>query len=772
MKDTIFAEAIGQISQGVLIAGPDRRIIFCNRAFCEITGYEDSDFIGTTCHILQGPETDPDTIRAISDALRDHVEFAGEILNYRKSGEAFWNDLTITPIFAPDGALDCYIGVTRDITERKRAEDQLDQAKQDAELQKQRFELAAKATQEVIFDWNIETLEFWANDAFQRVFGHPPPNHLRFDGSDTFQVTQEERERIEKAIWATLRSDENTLSLEYDVERADGSQARALVRAYILRDASGKPQRLVGSAVDISERLKTMNALRESEERFRVIADTVSDVLWDHDLEKDVMWVSEDWPSKLGVSIPACEAHQTQWFQRVVPDDRERLKRSFHAALKSEARNWEAAFRVVGDDGHEIDVQMKGAIFRRPDGRVHRMLGNVQNISRQKRQVEGFSRSRALEAVGQLTGGIAHDFNNQLMIIQGNADYLEETALDEDQKESVDFISKASESAATLTERLLAFSRQSQIAVQSVDLRELLPRTLRLLQSGLPESITVELKVPESTWRVAADANALEQAVVNLAFNARDAMPQGGDIVLSCENQTISDDMEPFPSELEPDDYVVLSVTDNGEGMPPEVLARAFEPFFSTKEVGKGSGLGLSTVYGFAKQSRGHVTIYSEPGRGTAVNLYLRRVGGEQNDDAAPASAAMDETFQGKRILVVEDQPMVRAHVEKLLERMGYDVTSAANAPEALDAIRGSDTFDLMFTDVIMPGGMNGQELAEEAREIDPQLKVLFTSGYPAFAFDSLGLEERNDLRILRKPYKAAALREAIANMLAVGESE
>jgi PAS domain S-box-containing protein len=767
MKDGIFAKAIGQVSQGVLIGSPDRRIAFCNRAFREFSGYEEADLIGQSCRILEGPATDPAAIDAISKAFAEDIEFSGEILCYRKSGETFWSDLTITPIFGLDGELDCYIVVNRDITDRKNVEEQLDQSRRGAELARQRFELAAKASSEVIFDWNLETLEFWANEGFFRIFGQHPPSHLRFDGSESFQVTEGERERIEKTIGNVLRSGENRLSLEYDVERPDGTKARALVSAYILRDASGKPERIVGSAVDISERQKTMNALRESEQRFRVIADAVSDVLWDHDLENDRLWVSEDWPHKLGVSIPADEAHGTRWFHRVVPDDRARLKRSFHAALKSDASDWQASFRIAGDDDGSIDVQMKGAIFRRQDGRVHRVLGNIRNITVERRQAEGYSRSRALEAVGELTGGIAHDFNNQLMIIQGNAEFLDETELDADQKKSVELITEASESAAKLTERLLAFSRQSPIAIRPTDLRELLTKTLRLLQSGLPGSITVAMKVPDGTWRVAADANALEQAVVNLAFNARDAMPQGGDIVISCANQSIGDDMEPFPSELEPDDYVVLSVTDNGEGMPPEVLSKAFQPFFSTKDVGKGSGLGLSTVYGFAKQSGGDVTIYSEPGLGTTVSLFLRRAEAGGHDHAASAPANADPGPAGKRILVVEDQPLVRAHVEKLLSRMGFEVTGASNAIEALTAIKGDDPFDLMFTDVIMPGGMNGQELAEKATSIDPRIKVLFTSGYPAYAFDNLGLKEKSDLRMLGKPYRAASLREAIAELLA-----
>jgi nitrogen-specific signal transduction histidine kinase/CheY-like chemotaxis protein len=395
------------------------------------------------------------------------------------------------------------------------------------------------------------------------------------------------------------------------------------------------------------------------------------------------------------------------------------------------------------------------------------MLGNARNISAEKRQAEGYTRARALEALGQLTGGIAHDFNNQLMVILGNAELLAMTGLDKGQGESVELIKNASQSARRLIERLLVFARQSPLGKERIEMRPMLEATIELLSSGLPEWVGFELSIPEDTWRVSADANGLEQAILNLAVNASDAMPKGGTIAIACRNHVVREGTPRETPELKPGDYVVLSVSDEGEGMPPEVASKAFDPFYSTKDVGKGAGLGLSTVYGFAKQAGGHAAIHSKPGEGTRVELYLPRFADQEQRKAQRAERSDPERpGRGERILVVEDQPMVRTHVERLLTKMGYEVTAVSNAKQALSRLSLSKKFDLVFTDVVMPGGMTGQDLAEEIKKIDPTMRILFTSGYPAYAFQHLGITEMQELKLLRKPYRRVELQEAITGLL------
>ena len=522
-----------------------------------------------------------------------------------------------------------------------------------------------------------------------------------------------------------------------------------------------------GDPLGVVAILSDVTQLKLQEERFRIIADSVSDVLWDYDFDHDTWWVSSDWPEKLGVDLPASAANARTWFTRVRQEDRERLNRSFRHCLKSNEDTWEIDYCVLGDDGEGIDMLVRAAVFRHPDGRVSRMLGNARNISAEKRQAEGYTRARALEALGQLTGGIAHDFNNQLMVILGNAELLAMTELDEGQGESVELIKNASQSARRLIQRLLVFARQSPLGKERIDVRAMLEATIELLSSGLPEWVTFDLQIPEDVWRVSADANGMEQAILNLAVNASDAMPKGGTIVISCRNQVVREDPQSASPELKPGDYVVLSVTDEGEGMSPEVVSKAFDPFYSTKDIGKGAGLGLSTVYGFAKQAGGHAIIHSRPGKGTTVELYLPRFTDQvESDEHPPERSDPEKPGRGERILVVEDQPMVRTHVERLLTKMGYEVTAVSNATQALSRLSLSAKFDLVFTDVVMPGGMTGQDLAEEIKKIDPTMKILFTSGYPAYAFQHLGITEMQELKLLRKPYRRLELQEAITTLL------
>jgi len=300
-------------------------------------------------------------------------------------------------------------------------------------------------------------------------------------------------------------------------------------------------------------------------------------------------------------------------------------------------------------------------------------------------------------------------------------------------------------------------------------LDNLIPNTVALLRAGIAETIAIRCDLKPGVWQANVDRNALEQAIINLAVNARDAMPNGGEILISAENQTISSDAQSKLLGLETGDYVVVSVTDTGQGMRPEVLSRAFEPFFTTKDVGEGTGLGLSTVFGFAKQSGGHATIESEPDHGTTVKIYLPRFrkGEEEQESHLPETERADGRI-GRRILVVEDEPMVRAYVEKLLSKLGYIVTSAADAQEALTLLHDDQAFHLLFTDVIMPGGMTGPQLCQAALQLAPHIKILYTSGYPATAFEKLDLKDLSDVNFLAKPYRSAQLKEKLAMILNV----
>lgn len=636
----------------------------------------------------------------------------------------------------------------------------------EARVYRERFELAARATQDVIFEWNIETGEFFANEAFKNVYGYDPPVVMGTANLDARNAIEEHQHVVRDATLEAIASGKERYALEHRIRRADGSIGHIVIRAFVVRNHLGHAVRIIGTSTDIGHLTAALISLEESETRFRIIADTVSDVLWDHNIETGESWVTPDWDKRLGINVDEIEFERNAWMKQVNAADFDRLVSSYNHALKSGARTWDIEYQMVGADSEKIDVAVKASILRHPDGKAYRVLGNLRDVTGIKRQQEGYTRARALEAVGQLTGGVAHDFNNLLMIILGNAELLQMSSLPEASAKNVALISRAAESAATLTKRLLAFSGGMQFVASRISLAALLENMWPLLRAGLPESIALSRSIAANIWDVWIDGNSLEQAIVNLAMNARDAMPSGGHVTIACENVDVTDKSIAMNPRLNPGRYVILSVSDDGMGMSEDVVGKVFEPYFTTKEFGKGTGLGLSTVYGFAAQSGGGVTITSEEGFGTKVSLYLpawQDVG--PIPSGAMSNVVPEPAVEGNRILLVEDQPQVREHVEKALLSLGYDVAAVNDAGAALSLLNGGGAFDLLFTDIVMPGGMNGLELGQVARRIAPQMKVLYTSGYPAGANESLGMQG-SGVEFLQKPYRIRELKEAIARAL------
>ncbi len=389
----------------------------------------------------------------------------------------------------------------------------------------------------------------------------------------------------------------------------------------------------------------------------------------------------------------------------------------------------------------------------------------IEDISEQKIRDEQLRQAQKMEAVGQLTGGIAHDFNNLLTVITGNLEMLQARIDGESQRVMVDQALEAAELGATLTGRLLAFARRQTLEPSPIDLNEEVLGLTDLMQRTLGETVHVSTVMASGLGQAMADPGQVQNCILNLALNARDAMADGGDLLIETRNAEFAADDIPPGLELAAGRYVQLSVTDSGSGMTPEAQERAFEPFFTTKGTGSGTGLGLSMVYGFVKQSGGHVTIYSELGHGTTVNLYLPLV--ESQDETHSDRGSAKDSFPGggETLLVVEDDPRVRQVTLLRLGDLGYRVLEAESGQAALDLLDSGAGVDLLFTDVVMPGGMNGGELAERARRLRPGLKTLFTSGYAEPVVTSGGVLAEG-AALLRKPYNQRELAQAIRKAL------
>jgi two-component system CheB/CheR fusion protein len=396
---------------------------------------------------------------------------------------------------------------------------------------------------------------------------------------------------------------------------------------------------------------------------------------------------------------------------------------------------------------------------------VRHFLGILHDLTKDKKRQAELQRAQKMEAVGQLTGGLAHDFNNLLTVVIGNLELLEMRTDDTKLHELINEALEASNLGAALTSQLLSFSKSQALAPENVALNELVATMLPILERTLDEQIDIETQLVDDLDMTLADPGQIESAILNLAINARDAMGSGGTLTVETRNVALDADYAASQVDVSPGDYVCLSVTDTGVGMTPETQSRVFEPFFTTKGPGAGSGLGLSMVYGFAKQSGGHVAIYSEVGQGTTVNLFLPTVAAVASEsvDADPTQAS---EAGGETILVVEDDPKVLRLTVARLEELNYTVIAATNGPKAMDILERREDIDLVLSDVVMPGGMTGFDVADRALGIRPELKILLATGYAKGAEQSNAAAERAVHRILRKPYGFKELARTLRELL------
>jgi signal transduction histidine kinase len=445
------------------------------------------------------------------------------------------------------------------------------------------------------------------------------------------------------------------------------------------------------------------------------------------------------------------------------------LERPFHpvtlvslvtTALRGRRRQYEARDRLIDLSNSELRLQTT----------LETLEQQVEERTAQLRHnEEALRQSQKMEAVGQLTGGIAHDFNNMLTGIIGSLELLRRRLArgrTEDLDSLIDLGVTSANRAAGLTHRLLAFSRRQSLDSKAVQMNTLVLSMGELLQRSLNESIRLEMQLDEQLWIAEADPNQLESALLNLVLNARDAMPGGGKLVVQTFNQYLDTGFTDAYTNLEPGDYVVLSVQDSGCGMPESVMNRAFDPFFTTKPIGQGTGLGLSMIYGFSKQSRGHVTINSEVDKGTTVNLYLPRFVGEEIHEPTVAAQQAPYAQDGETVLIVEDDAAVRVLVSAVLSELGYSFVEAGDANAAMPILQSNQRIDLLISDVGLPG-MNGRQLAEIGRQIRPGLKVLFITGYAEHAAVRGGFLDPG-MQMITKPFTFDLLTAKVREMIKV----
>ncbi|MEO6843364.1 MAG: PAS domain-containing protein [Bradyrhizobium sp.] len=623
------------------------------------------------------------------------------------------------------------------------------------------------------------------------IHGLPPDAAHESHEDWVRRVHPEDREATEKKFRDAVAGKVRDYTVQYRIVRPNDGETRWIsVRSTIERDANGKAIRLVGAHTDVTEQVMAEQALRQSEERFRNMADQLADLnatlaqrVEEKTRERDRIWnVSQDlllvadrkgiwktvnpaWTRTLGWSEAELLNRTSEWLQH--PDDggvtRARVKElgSSDATVKFESR-----FRHK--DGSYRWLSWTGVPDRDHIYAVARdVTAEKAAAERLKATEEALLQSQKMEAVGQLTGGIAHDFNNLLTGIVGSLDLLQ-TRLNQGRTDNVgryiDAAMTSANRAAALTHRLLAFARRQPLIPKRVDANQLVVSLEDLLRRTIGETIDLSIVASDGLWTTLCDPNQLESALLNLAINARDAMPGGGKLIISTANARIDGITADAPA-LSPGEYIRIDVTDTGTGMSPEVAARAFDPFFTTKPIGQGTGLGLSMIYGFARQSNGHATIDSKIGRGTSVRIYLPRHNGDHvAEHAAAAASKVQHAATGETVLVVEDESVVRGVILEMLEEQGYRTLEASDGPAGLRILRTDARIDLLVTDVGLPG-MNGRQLADQAREMRPGLKILFITGYAESVAMADGFLQPG-MEMITKPFDLGNLSRRVRTMV------
>lgn len=639
---------------------------------------------------------------------------------------------------------------SRDL-ERRLAD--LQRAEASLRASEQRFRSVTQAAQDAIVGIDdTGHILFW-NAGAEAVFGHDAAAAMQMNFEQLFP------QRFRAAQRAALRAPEAGQVVDGWAQRRDGREFPVEISAgtwsagghgytvYVMRDVSQRRE--------VEEQLGKLSRAVEQSPVLVVITDTDGRIEYAN--PSFVKVSGYDMEEILGQTPSILKSGQTP------TDEYARLWKTVRTG-----HDWRGEFCNQRKNGEYFWVSSVISPIKNREGEITNYVGIAENITQAKRTEQQLRQAQRLEAIGQLTGGIAHDFNNLLAVIDGNLEFLsEELDPDDPRHRMIDRAVKAVESGSELIERLLAFSRTQHLKPRRAILADVIAGTIKMLGRTLGEGIHLHTDCPEGGWPVRVDRTQFENAVLNLAINARDAMTAGGDITIAVRNLTITpDEVDAFDGNG-PGDYVRVDVRDTGEGMPDEVAQRAFDPFFTTKPAGQGSGLGLSMVYGFAKQSKGFSLIRTAPGAGTTVSLFLPRLA-EDPEAAAPAHGpAPVPAGGGEAVLVVEDDEGVRRIACARLERLGYRVLAAADAEAARKLLAAEPSIDLLFTDVVLPGRVSGAELARQVLRERPGTRVLLTSGYPA---DHLaGDAQLRDLPLLKKPYNRHDLARAVGAVLDAG---
>ncbi len=748
-RERLFSAAVESSNDAIIATLLDGKVTGWNSAAQDLFGLTSQEAIGESIDIIT-PEGLREELHEILGRTREGIVIRNfETRRHARDGSEIAVLLSVAPVKSQAGEIVGATQIMRDVGEARKTESAL---RQETEERRRIFE----TSQDLILVTDPRGNFVQVSPSALPILGYRPEEMIGRSAVDFLYSGDLENTREE--MRAARR----------------GQIMRNFVTRYVHKDGRVVPLTWMGTwsepvrrhffiGRDMTEMQAAQEALLDSERMARRIIETALDAFvqmddaglvtdWNPQAEKIFGWSRAEVTGRLLADLIVPEPHRAR--------HRDGL-RDYLLTGHGPILGTRFEIGALRRDGKEITVEVSiTAIERR--GR-HVFNGFMRDVTEKIAGEAQFRQAQKMDAVGQLTGGVAHDFNNMLTVIMGTIEILADGVADRPHLAAVaKLIDEAAEQGAELTRHLLAFARKQPLQPREVDVNDLITTTSKLLRPTLGEHIEIEVLLDDGPWLAFVDPNQLTTAILNLALNSRDAMPQGGRLILETSNATLDESYAGQHSEVTPGEYVLIAISDTGVGIPADLIDKIFEPFFTTKEMGRGTGLGLSMVYGFVKQSGGHIKVYSEQGHGTTVRLYLPR---SKERSRGQAEAAVARPLEGgnELVLVVEDDALVRNYVIAQIRSLGYRTLSAANADEALRVIRDEPAIDLLFSDVIMPGRLNGRQLVDEATRLRPSLKVLYTSGYTENAIVHQGRLDPGVL-LLAKPYR----KEDLARMLRV----
>jgi len=766
-REARFRAIVESVLNGLVLVDRSGKIVLVNREIERLFGYSREALLGQPIERLvptRFRERHREFRAAYCGDPQARAMGAGrDLFGRRKDGTEIPVEIGLNPIETDEGLF--VLASVVDISARNRAEKKRGLLATQARLRQVLTSSPAVLYASAISAEGLSPT--WVSENIVRITGY----EAREATTPTWWLEHlhpEDRGRVEREIPKLLT--EGRLTTEYRFRRKDGSYAWLHDDSRLLLDAVGKPVEAFGAWLDVGERKQSEEALRKSERRFRELAENVREVFFVADPETgQALYLSPAYEEVFGRSRERAYAPPTEWLEAVHPEDRTRLVAAIVAGAEGTEPGSEV-FRVVRPDGLVRWIRSRVSPVRDASGKVARTVGILEDITELRRTQEQLFGAQKMEAVGRLAGGLAHDFNNVLTAILGSAELLLlDTPPGAPQREDLDTIRDAATRAQDLIRQLLAFSARQVLKPMVLDLNHLVENVNKMLRRLISEDIELVTVLARDLGAVRADAGQIEQVLVNLAMNARDAMPAGGRLTIETANAEVAEADASPEAQVAPGRYVMLRVTDTGVGMDPETQAHVFEPFFTRKRPGKGTGLGLATVYGIVRQSDGHITVDSAPGLGATFRIYLPRTDEPAERVLAPAPAAV-LVGGTETVLLAEDEHLVRLLARKVLEQAGYKVLVAAGGAEALQIAELYDgPIHLLVTDVVMPE-MSGRELMHRLTLARPGVPVLYLSGYSDEAVARRGVLDPGTA-FMQKPFTPQGLAHKVRDVLDLGQA-